>query len=41
MFLEGGWQFGQELEITQNGNTITDTDLEDSQFISAGFRLRF
>jgi hypothetical protein len=42
VFLSGGYQFGQELEIQDgNDNTLSKQDVQNAQFVSGGVRLRF
>ena len=41
VFLAGGYQFGQELEIKDGDTTLLETDLQDGQFVTGGIRLRF
>lgn len=40
-FIAGGWQFGQELQLRDGDLTLLESDLDSSQFISGGVRLRF
>jgi hypothetical protein len=41
VFVAGGWQFGQEVQLEDHHTTLFETDMEDSQFVTAGVRLRF
>ena len=41
VFLAGGYQLGQEMELKKGDTTLLETDLQDGQFVTGGIRLRF